>query len=395
MSAIGDPQLIKLINQGVVYRMLRAKPGMSRAQLSQFTGLTKSTISLLVKELIEERWLVESDIFSKNSMGRPSTSIFVDSQSRSLIGVEFTKDQIQLVAVSTAGEVRFTQQLVHSASDIDSVLSLIAKLVAEANDKIQETGLLLGGIGVAYAGVFDEGSGTLRSATDFSWKNEPIVQKLRAAFKRLGMADIPLFVHSKNHCCAVGAYELSEQRADTLMYLDFNGAIHMGIVVGDRICAGVSGTAGDIGHTFIQGDGPVCAVCGRSGCVDAWLASDALEQLPDTSVRASVVAALLHNLWKAFNPSIFVIGGHSVARWPGLFDAAKERFLQEHSKEADVPAIHFCQRGELAAAVGAAALPHYYRLRPLEGPSSAISRALDFTGQRLPRDTAHEHISWN
>lgn len=395
MSAIGDSQLIKLINQGVVYRMLRAKPGMSRAQLSQFTGLTKSTISLLVKELIEGRWLVESEIFTRNSMGRPSTSIFVDAQSRTLLGVEFTKSRIQLVAVSTSGDVRFQLEQVHSATDISAVVSLIAQLVSQANDKAQADGLRLGGIGISYEGVFDEGTSTLRVATDFNWKSEPIVQKLRSAFKRLGMSDVPLFVHSKNHCCALGAYEFSEQRSDTLMYLDFSEVIQMGMVVGDRICAGVSGTAGAIGHTFIQSGGPICKECGRSGCVDAWLGSTGLEKIGEPNSRESVVAALFHNLWKAFNPSIFVIGGTSVVRWPGLFEEAKKRFLRDHEKEADVPTLKFCEHGDLAAAIGAAALPHYYRLRPLEGPSSAIVRAMFFSDHRLQEENAHDHISWH
>ena len=225
MSAIGDPQLLKLINQGFVYRLLRAKPGLSRAQLSHCSGLTKSTISLLVKELIEDRWLVESEAFSKNPMGRPSTSIFVDTQFRSLIGVEITKDLIQLVAVSTSGEVRFTRKVGNTSSDMDAVLALVASLVCEASDQIQNSGLLLGGIGLAFSGVFDENSGTLRSSPDFTWSNEPIVKKLRMAFKKMGLSDIPFFVHSKSHCCAVGAYEFSEQRADTLMYLDFSQSI--------------------------------------------------------------------------------------------------------------------------------------------------------------------------
>lgn len=394
MSAIGDPQLLKLINQGVVYRMLRAKPGMSRAQLSQFTGLTKSTISLLVKELIEERWLVESEVFSKSSMGRPSTSLFVDAQSRSLIGVEFTNNLVQLAAVSTSGDIQFSRKTYHAFCDIDSVLALVANMVCDASDRIQNTGLLLGGIGISFAGVFDENTGILRSSSDFPWKNEPIVQKARLACKKRGLADIPFFVHSKYHCCAVGAYEFSEQRADTLMYLDFSQSIQTGIVVGDRIWAGFSGTAGDIGHTYIQGDGPVCSTCARSGCVNSLLAGSAMEKLADTCVRAPVVAALLHNLSKSFNPSIFVMGGDSITRWPALFAEATQQFLREHSA-SEAPLVVQCRHGDLATAVGAAALPHYYRLRPLESPSHAISRALDLTGQKPAPDTLHAHVSWN
>jgi len=395
MSAIGDPQLIRLINQGVVYRMLRAKPGMSRAQLSQSTGLTKSTISLLVKELIEERWLVESEIFSRNSMGRPSTSIFVDVQSRTLIGLEFNSRHIQLVATSTAGEVRFAQRLDHGSRDVDSLLTHMAALLSDASDRVQASGMLLGGIGVTFAGVYEEGTGMLRSAMEFPWKDVPILLKLRSAFKRVGLSDVPLFVHSRNHCCAVGAYEFSEQQADTLMYLDFSSAIQMGIVVGDRICAGMSGTAGNIGHSLIQSDGPLCTVCGRNSCVHAWLAMAELDQLADSSVRAPVLADLLLNLYKAFNPSVMVIGGESVARWPALFDKARQMLLQAHQQEADVPSLQLCRHGPMSAAIGAAALPHYYRLRPLESPAIAISRALDFASERMLRASAHGHVSWN
>jgi len=394
MSAIGDQQLIKLINQGMVYRMLKAKPGMSRAQLSHFTGLTKSTISLLVKELIEERWLVESEIHSKNAMGRPSTSIFLDSRSRSLIGVEFAQNHIRLVSVSTSGEIRLCTRTEHDLKELDAVLGIIGDLVLQANDQTQDAGHLLGGIGIAFAGVFDESTGTLRSSMDFNWQNKSIVEGLRLAFKKRGLSDIPFFVHSKNHCCAVGAYEFSTHRADTLMYLDFSQHIQMGIVLGDRICAGVSGTAGDIAHTFVSGDGPVCTDCGRKGCVDSLLSSIAIEKIPDPSVCISTLASLLHNLWKAFNPSIFVVGGNSVSRWPGLFEQAKQRFLQEHNEELDAPVVKLCRHGDLAAAIGAAALPHFYRLRPLESPAIAISRALDFSSPRLKLDTAHGHVSW-
>jgi predicted NBD/HSP70 family sugar kinase/DNA-binding XRE family transcriptional regulator len=395
MSAIGDPQLLKLINQGVVYRMLRARPGMSRAQLAQFTGLTKSTISLLVKELIDERWLVESEVFSRNSMGRPATSLFVDAQSRSLIGVEIGKGRLQLACVSTSGEVQFSLHAEHALCDIDAVLARVGGLVSEAADRVHNTGLLLGGFGISCAGVFDENSGSLRSSTEFAWKNEPIVHKLKQVLRKRGLSESPLFVHSKHHCCAVGAYEFSEQRADTLMYLDFSHAIQIGIVVGDRICAGFSGTAGNIGHTYIRSGGPVCGVCGRSGCVDSLLASGALEQLADATASAPVVVALLHHLWTTFNPSVFVMGGDSCARWPTLFEAARQQFLHQHSDGAQAPLVTLCRHGDLATAVGAAALPHFYRLRPLEGPSNTISRALDGRSQEPAPQTTHAHVSWN
>ena len=59
MNTTGDQQLVKRINRSVLMRLLRNQPGRSRAQLADHSGLTKSTVSLLVRELIDEGWLSE------------------------------------------------------------------------------------------------------------------------------------------------------------------------------------------------------------------------------------------------------------------------------------------------------------------------------------------------
>ena len=254
---------------------------------------------------------------------------------------------------------------------------------------------MCGGIGISFSGVFDEISGVLRCSSDFEWINEPIVKKAKLVLSSKGLAAIPFFVQSNYHCRAAGAYEFREQKADTLIYLDFSDTINAGIVVGDRICAGYTGTAGNISHTVIRSEGPVCAVCGQRGCVDSLLAAGVIGGLADVSVCEPVVANLLSYLWKAFNPSIFVIGGSSIRQWPELFARAKNIFLKGCIAGTDAPFITECKYGEFAAAVGAAALPHYYRLRPLESPLSAIARALDFTGKRIDKEAVHAHVPWN
>ena len=45
-TTTGDQQLVKRINRSVLLRLTRARPGLSRAQLAEASGLTKSTVSL-------------------------------------------------------------------------------------------------------------------------------------------------------------------------------------------------------------------------------------------------------------------------------------------------------------------------------------------------------------
>ncbi|MCY1542696.1 Winged helix-turn-helix DNA-binding protein [compost metagenome] len=69
MKTTGDQQLVKRINRSVLLRLLRRQSGLSRAQLAQESGLTKSTVSLLVRELIDEGWVTEGDVPAARGWG--------------------------------------------------------------------------------------------------------------------------------------------------------------------------------------------------------------------------------------------------------------------------------------------------------------------------------------
>ena len=69
MTTIADHQLLKRMNRSVLLRLLRAQPGLSRARLAIESGLTKSTVSLLVRELLDEGWLSEAGTAVAEGLG--------------------------------------------------------------------------------------------------------------------------------------------------------------------------------------------------------------------------------------------------------------------------------------------------------------------------------------
>ena len=77
MKTTGDQQLVKRINRSVLLRLLRAQPGLSRARLAAESGLTKSTVSLLVRELLLDGWLTEAVETVNEGLGRPSTPLHI------------------------------------------------------------------------------------------------------------------------------------------------------------------------------------------------------------------------------------------------------------------------------------------------------------------------------
>src|SRR5437867_4178291 len=86
-------------------RHLCASPGLSRADLAVAVGLTKSTVSLLVRELIEEGWLVEREVVATGDLGRRPTPLFIDPSRLLLLGAEVGIDAVRVVATSLTGDV--------------------------------------------------------------------------------------------------------------------------------------------------------------------------------------------------------------------------------------------------------------------------------------------------
>ena len=87
MKTTGDQQLLKRINRSVLLRLMRAESGLSRADLSRKSGLTKSTVSALVRELVAEKWMAEAHApVAIEGMGRPSTPLQLDAANAGVDG---------------------------------------------------------------------------------------------------------------------------------------------------------------------------------------------------------------------------------------------------------------------------------------------------------------------
>lgn len=367
MNTTADQQLVKRINRSVVLRLMFKKPGLSRAQLAAASGLTKSTVSLLVRELIDEGWLVETTVLAAVGMGRPSTPLQIDHRSRCLVGVEIAVEVARVVAVSLLGEVLFVIEESLISADPDGVCLQAAKLVALAVADMQQRGVQLTGVGVGLPGAVDAATGRVRFAPNLGWRNVDVVKKLRLALMEAGVPVVPLQVQNEADAAALSEFEFHEGKVDdSLIFVTCDVGVGAGIVLNDGLFIGAHGIAGEIGHSVLQVDGPLCS-CGRHGCADAFIGARALSSVADASLRGPYLGVLLQNLWTNFDPSVIVLGGPSCAAYPGMVQEALLT-LQRYADDAGIPApeVRDARFGVLAAAVGAAALVLHYYLRPMQ-----------------------------
>jgi predicted NBD/HSP70 family sugar kinase len=196
------------------------------------------------------------------------------------------------------------------------------------------------------------------------------------ALAREGIEDVPVQLQNDADAAALGEYEFAGgEGGDPLVFVSCDVGVGAGVVLNDRLFTGAHGMAGEIGHTILQVDGPLCS-CGRRGCAEAFLGSRVLGGSADAAPRgAAFLGVLLQNLWVTFEPRAIVVGGHSCQAHPRLLPGAIEvvrRYAGSAGMQA--PVVRGARHGEWAPAVGAAALALHEYLRPLH-PDSKARRA--------------------
>ncbi|MDC8787069.1 ROK family transcriptional regulator [Roseateles koreensis] len=410
----GSQQLLKGINRMALVRHLCANPGVSRADLAVAVRLTKSTVSLLVRELLDEGWLVERDIVASGDLGRRPTPLFIHPSRLLLLGAEVGIDTTRVVATSLTGEILASTVSRHGANN--SAKACIAGLSAallKVRKQLESAEHQIIGIGVGLPGGVDELSGVLNFAPNLGWRDVPFGTLLGEKLASTALAGIPMFLQNEADVAVLGEMEFNPSRAsDPLLYVSVNQGVGAGVIVGDRLLTGWHGFAGEVGHIILQLNGPLCS-CGRKGCAEAliglramsrgadkseksdkvnqgeaaqtaptasgespWAAIQRGLQARDTGTMRAVKKAgtylgvLLQNLTAAYDPACIVLGGAGVELGDGFVQPALQT-LNAYAAAANLapPDVRVSRFGADAVAVGAAALARYRLTRPLAAPA--------------------------
>lgn len=378
MKTTGDQQLLKRINRSVLLRLMRSESGLSRADLSRKSGLTKSTVSALVRELIAEHWMTEAHApVAVEGMGRPSTPLQLDAKTRVLMGVEIAVECLRVVCVSLTGEVVSHAQVPLASNLPNRVCQQTAQLVFEQCKQLAAKKLLLSGVGVCLPGAINEELGMVRFAPNLGWREVPFLSMIATAFADIGVPAVPIHLQNDADAAALSEYEFSTSEGeDPLIFVSCDVGVGAGIILNDRLFVGAIGMAGEIGHTVLQIDGPRCS-CGRLGCAETFIGSRALKLAKNTDLAGKYLGVLIQNLDAMFNPRTIVLGGQSCVNNPEMIDKAIAT-LTNYSKLADLPltTVRAARYGLLAAAVGSAALVWHRFLRPMPVGNSVSQNQL-------------------
>jgi predicted NBD/HSP70 family sugar kinase len=380
MATTGALERLRAANQRFVLGLLAGEGPMSRADLVRATGLSRTTVSSLVAELIRGGQVTETDDRArphKGGSGRPPVLVRLSAPTGGVVGVDVGHGHVRVAVADRSGTVLAED---HTLVDVDSHgAEVLDRTAAMVRAQAARAGLVdeLQAVGMCVPAPVDRRSARIRTGIMPGWQGLLPGEELE---RRLGVA-----VHADNDANLGALAELHHGIArgrHDLVYLKLASGVGAGIVLGGRLHRGTTGIAGEIGHVQVGEDGQVCR-CGNRGCLETMVSAPrllellrpaydepltvervlALEADADAGVRrvlndaGRIVGRAVADLANSLNPELVVVGG-SLGSSQSLVDglrASIDRYAQPDTAAAlDVVPGRLGDRSEVVGAVALA-----------------------------------------
>lgn len=267
---------VRASNMSTVLRNILASPGeVTRAGLSQRTGMTRATISRLVDDLVGAELVRELEPGDGGGRGRPANRLTPAEGSAVALGVEVDVASLDVTLVDIAGRELGHRRIERDFADSapEETMALAAR---EAHTLLEGTlpdGALFLGTGVGLPGLVSPSR--LALAPNLGWRDIPHDQLLAP------LADLnPVVVANE---ADLAAYAVAYTRPgvaggpSTFVYVSGEVGVGAGVIVDHRPMSGARAWSGEIGHMCADPNGPLCR-CGARGCLEAYLGVRALAE---------------------------------------------------------------------------------------------------------------------
>lgn len=267
---------VRASNMSTVLRNILASPGeVTRAGLSQRTGMTRATISRLVDDLVGAGLVRELEPGDGGGRGRPANRLTPAEGSAVALGVEVDVASLDVTLVDIAGRELGHRRIERDFADSapEETMALAAREAHTLLEGPLPDGALFLGTGVGLPGLVSPTR--LALAPNLGWRDIPHDQLLAP------LADLnPVVVANE---ADLAAYAVAYTRPgvaggpSTFVYVSGEVGVGAGVIVDHRPMSGARAWSGEIGHMCADPNGPLCR-CGARGCLEAYLGVRALAE---------------------------------------------------------------------------------------------------------------------
>ena len=387
-----DLDHIRALNRRKILECIRDAGAISRVEISDLVDVSQATVSVVTGELLADGLIEtvkqESGVQTLGR-GRPKTLLRLNPDATYAIGIKVSLHQAAASVTNFVGNVLATETVPITPENRtpDKVIELCEMLITRMLGRCGLNASQLLGVGIGFSGCVEYETGSVIWTPMFADRGVPLKS---AVEKRMG---VNVVVDNEANLAGLAEKWFGLGRSNpTFVLATLEHGVGMSIVIDNQIYRGARGFAGEFGHTIIEIGGRDCR-CGKSGCVEAYVADYALVRdaralvghvpirdqravetaLDDLALKANsgdreaeqifrrageIFGLALANVATLFDPPVVIISGQRAAHPARAFVERLQAAFAENVMCADsnIPAIEISEAGDDVWARGAAAL---------------------------------------
>lgn len=273
-------------NEKLILSLLRKHGRLSQTQLCRLAGIGSSTASTIVLRLREKKLISERQGES-NKRGPKPVLLELNPNSHYVIAMEINPSYLVIGIYDSLGSnINKIKLLLGADHSVERVVELVSVNLAGLINRsgIEEEKIL--GLGITLSGSVSP-NGVIQLSSPLGWREVHLRQILQKDIK------YPIRIYStKVRILAEIAAEPS-LAAKNILYLNVANGVGSTLYMNGQIMDGATGRFGEIGHTIVDPQGPLCG-CGHYGCLETFISGPAIARKIRSDIKQGT-RSLLRN----------------------------------------------------------------------------------------------------
>src|SRR5215472_288619 len=197
------------------------------------------------------------------------------------IGVDLGGTNLRIAAVDSNGKVlEKTTTSTEVSRGRDQVIDAMCAAIQQTVTKLRGSGDLAG-IGIGVPGIIELQTGMLRGSPNLpGWEDYPVRDEIE---RRL---QTTVVLENDANAAALGEKWLGAAASvDDMCMFTLGTGVGGGVVLQGKIWHGMTGMAGELGHTNVEPEGHPCK-CGSRGCLEQYASATAVKRMAQEAIAS-------------------------------------------------------------------------------------------------------------
>ena len=267
-----NQQVIRQSNLKRIYSLVGANEGISRASLATLTGLSKTTVSDLVENLIQQKFLVDQGAAQTNRQGRKPNSLRLNSEGNVIIVINWLATKLQSACVDLSGQISdFREQSFDAGQDYAQQIASVYRMLRGSVEVGSAPPRVLA-VCVIVPSIIDPVQKRIFTSVLPVQSGEWVIRRLRAA-----IPDVPMGIFNDTACFAYAEMGRHPLDREPSLFVNLSGGVGAVMFSDGSMLRGANGLTTQFGHFSVLRSGPLCR-CGNRGCLERRIGESVLAE---------------------------------------------------------------------------------------------------------------------